>query len=978
MKKGIGRVNPGIVLLLVFFMLGSGITFVPPVKGETYVSGIISKDTLWNPSGSPYIVYGNLTIDSGAILTITGDVLIRVDPGVTITVLGGLKVQQSQGHGALFTNNSTGVWGGLLGNQAGAFMLAGCTIRGAGTGIDLRNTSDVILEGVVLSDNLRDLRVTNSSGVVVNSSVNWSRVDVDAGSTLWISNYLQIYVGDMNGPLPGADMEIRDGARIIYATEGFGGNSPKTDNNGLSRRTTVMDRSYIGSEVRENRTFINVTYRGYRFQMREVNMSSSHTEQFVITDPYLLIQKSARARANVSERTEVRIMIEAHGVNNTTAATDVTVIEVLPPEIKYVTGSSTRPVWIRDTGGKVRLQWNISKMNASEVWGVKYQIYSIKPGLLSISQVPPSCVNYTSNLTNKSQPMPDIKVEFVLAPLSVRITSPPPFTIWRIGDRREINWTSNGGMPPVRVSLSYQVLGNQQWVTIARNLPENGSYLWHIPQTLIGIITIRAQADDQQGTRANDTVTVIVIPGFLVVITPAVATVPLNSTQVFTARAIEINGTPIPSDKVLFTWSLGGTGVGRIDPVIGNQTTFTPLAPGTDTLTCIALYEGSPSAGIAVITVPRPPPPDVEVISPGYGDSYPENGAINISWRIMSVSAPFSVNITYSQDGVNYHEVKSGISQPYEGVMNYTWKLPRGLNGSRFIIRVSAADRFNQTGSGYSGEFSILSPKVVRYISGGNQTGDAGSTLAEPLIVQVLTGDLRPVEGVVVSWRFRSIPNGSTIHALDAEEITDSDGFSRATLRLGERAGTYEVSASLDGSAPDGVTFRETAEPGPVKEGYIFPEKAEIYEDDVLTFNLSLYDEYSNPIPVSSVTVNWSVDGVGSIINGTYSSPVPGRANISVAISYKGSGITLHAEVTVSSQDTTTGWILISAILLIFLLFLILIFLVMKRRPQEKPRKIKQPQKQTGQNQKKPPADKPQKKEKGEKKPDAADEPQQK
>jgi len=44
---------------------------------QTNVSGTISSDSTWDISGSPYIVTGNLTVASGATLTVDPSVVVQ-------------------------------------------------------------------------------------------------------------------------------------------------------------------------------------------------------------------------------------------------------------------------------------------------------------------------------------------------------------------------------------------------------------------------------------------------------------------------------------------------------------------------------------------------------------------------------------------------------------------------------------------------------------------------------------------------------------------------------------------------------------------------------------------------------------------------------------------------------------------------------------------------------------------------------------
>ena len=63
-----------------------------PTGGGTNVSGIISTPTTWNIAGSPYIVVGDITVNSGVTLTIEPGVEIKYDGNYRFTVNGAVSV----------------------------------------------------------------------------------------------------------------------------------------------------------------------------------------------------------------------------------------------------------------------------------------------------------------------------------------------------------------------------------------------------------------------------------------------------------------------------------------------------------------------------------------------------------------------------------------------------------------------------------------------------------------------------------------------------------------------------------------------------------------------------------------------------------------------------------------------------------------------------------------------------------------------
>jgi hypothetical protein len=86
----------------------------------------------------------------------------------------------------------------------------------------------------------------------------------------------------------------------------------------------------------------------------------------------------------------------------------------------------------------------------------------------------------------------------------------------------------------------------------------------------------------------------------------------------------------------------------------------------------------------------------------------------------------------------------------------------------------------------------------VRKVRGDNQTGAAGSQLADELTVRVLDGAGFPVSSVAVTFTVSS--GGGTLDGGTTEVVvmSDSDGLAAVSLTLGGQ-GTNTVTASIPG-----------------------------------------------------------------------------------------------------------------------------------------------------------------------------------
>jgi len=86
------------------------------VNAATFVSGIIASNTIWTKVNSPYVVNGDLSIDSGYTLIIQPGVEVRVDSNRVFQIDGRLIADGTVTDSIIFTSNATNPkngWPGL-------------------------------------------------------------------------------------------------------------------------------------------------------------------------------------------------------------------------------------------------------------------------------------------------------------------------------------------------------------------------------------------------------------------------------------------------------------------------------------------------------------------------------------------------------------------------------------------------------------------------------------------------------------------------------------------------------------------------------------------------------------------------------------------------------------------------------------------------------------------------------------------------
>jgi adhesin/invasin len=161
-------------------------------------------------------------------------------------------------------------------------------------------------------------------------------------------------------------------------------------------------------------------------------------------------------------------------------------------------------------------------------------------------------------------------------------------------------------------------------------------------------------------------------------------------------------------------------------------------------------------------------------------------------------------------------------------------------------------------------------------VSGQDQSGPVGSTLANPLVVQVSDPFGNPIEGVTVTW---TADGGGSVSA--PASTTGADGTTSVQRTLGGTAGTQRTFAAVDGLAGSPVTFTHTATAGAASgvsivagDGQTGPVSTELPQDLVV----QVRDASGNAVP--SVAVTWVIGvGGGSITPATSVTDATGRAS---------------------------------------------------------------------------------------------------
>jgi len=155
--------------LLLFFTL----SFKNAHADTVVPGGNITSSTTWTLSGSPYIIQGNVTINSGITLTIEPGVAVKFDGLYSININGVLNAVGTPSSYIVFSSNNaspgTQDWQSInfASAQASASSLSYAEVRNGANAITLNNSSPSI-SNILATNNNRAFNITNSFASINN------------------------------------------------------------------------------------------------------------------------------------------------------------------------------------------------------------------------------------------------------------------------------------------------------------------------------------------------------------------------------------------------------------------------------------------------------------------------------------------------------------------------------------------------------------------------------------------------------------------------------------------------------------------------------------------------------------------------------------------------------------------------------------------------------------------------------------------
>lgn len=151
---------------------------IPFYQQGTPVTTNITENTIWDISGSPYIILGSINVQDGVSLTVKPGVEVRFGDSSSLSVFGQLTAMGTVTDAILFTSNMSNPnpldWDRILIKDSGSNQseFEYCRIQFARVGISFENTSAKISNSIITKCNRSGIIVDTGSPTIKDNVIN--------------------------------------------------------------------------------------------------------------------------------------------------------------------------------------------------------------------------------------------------------------------------------------------------------------------------------------------------------------------------------------------------------------------------------------------------------------------------------------------------------------------------------------------------------------------------------------------------------------------------------------------------------------------------------------------------------------------------------------------------------------------------------------------------------------------------------------
>jgi parallel beta-helix repeat protein len=242
------------IVIICFIVIGGFIGFAnfgsENAQGTNVSGTILPPGGTWDIAGSPYIVVGDVTVASGATLTIEAGVEVKFDGHFSIYVDGVLIAVGTETNRINITSNKTTSnpddWNSIQINSIGRAEIKHCDISYGYIGIYLDSSSNEIMNNNVFSNKGHGIYLWSSSNNNITNNNVYSNIMV--GIILFSSSYNTITYNNI--------IDNTHGISIKPSSN----NNNITDNNISNKNIGIRIDSSSGNNIVKNNISSNVNY----------------------------------------------------------------------------------------------------------------------------------------------------------------------------------------------------------------------------------------------------------------------------------------------------------------------------------------------------------------------------------------------------------------------------------------------------------------------------------------------------------------------------------------------------------------------------------------------------------------------------------------------------------------------------------------------------------------------------------------------
>lgn len=280
----------------------------------------------------------------------------------------------------------------------------------------------------------------------------------------------------------------------------------------------------------------------------------------------------------------------------------------------------------------------------------------------------------------------------------------------------------------------------------------------------------------------------------------------------------------------------------------------------------------------------------------------------NIDIKAYNPADPINPYINYT--GWVYLQNLTGTLSPSQ-----VWMSNGEFNGSVTITKSNTADAITVIATAFASKtcdpFEVLPDTRQIYMgiySGNNQSARVNALLPNTLSVRVMDKFGNAVRNLGMMFQIAGFPPNATGHSLsNLTGMTDSNGISGTSLTLGNKVGTYTVTASLTTALAPPVSFYLNALPGTLTTLSISPVLSILPRGVQQVFQVNGFDANNNPLTLSNI--QWSVTAGGGTIdaNGLFTAGnIAGTYANTVQVKVLPENVGAAATVTIIKEDSGT------------------------------------------------------------------------